>query len=125
MHEHEKIDYIELPAKDMAGTKVFFGEVFGWEFEDAGPDYIAFDEQGLEGGFYRSELCSLRDNGSALVVFYSNALESTQLKIVDAGGAIVIPITPFPGGRRFHFSDPNGNEFAVWSDLDSKGNVCP
>jgi predicted enzyme related to lactoylglutathione lyase len=116
MNEHEKINYIEFPAKDIGATKVFFKSVFGWSFEDYGPEYIAFSNQGIDGGFFKSELNSSTENGSALIVFYSNEIEKTQSKITDAGGDIIKPIFSFPGGRRFHFSDPNGNEYAVWSD---------
>ena len=118
MNEHEKINYVEFPAKYMETTKDFFIKVFGWAFTDYGPDYMAFSEGGIEGGFYKSELSSSYDNGSALVVFYSNNLEKTQVKIENTGGLIIKPIFSFPGGRRFHFSDPNGNEFAVWSDVN-------
>ena len=116
MNRHEKINYVELPARDMEKTKRFFGEVFGWAFQDYGPEYIAFSDQGLDGGFYLSEKSSSTENGAALVVFYSERLEETLAKIEAAGGEIVRPVFPFPGGRRFHFSDPSGNEFAVWSD---------
>jgi predicted enzyme related to lactoylglutathione lyase len=119
MKEHEKIDYVEFPAKDIEAAKSFFKTVFDWSFEDYGPDYAAFSNQGIDGGFYRSELTASTHNGSALIVFYSKELESTQSKIVEAGGEIIRPIFSFPGGRRFHFSDPNGNEFAVWSDIDA------
>ena len=120
MNEHEKINYVEFPAKDIAATKAFFSAVFDWSFVDYGPDYIAFSNQGIDGGFFKSDLSISTDNGSALIVFYSNALEKTQLKIENAGGKIIKPIFFFPGGRRFHFSDPNGNEFAVWSDIESR-----
>ncbi len=116
MNEHEKINYIELPAKDFQKTKDFFRDIFQWEFEDFGPEYTAFKNAGLEGGFYRSGLHSSTENGSALVIFYSNNLEESQKKIKDAGGVIIKPIFSFPGGRRFHFADPNGNEFAIWSE---------
>ena len=117
MNEHEKINYVEFPAARLERTKAFFEEVFGWEFEDFGPDYCAFAGQGLDGGFYRSELYSSTRNGAALIVFYSEDLEATQARIEAAGGRIEKPIFAFPGGRRFHFSEPCGNEFAVWSDL--------
>ena len=110
MNEHEKINYIEFPAKS------FFNKAFGWTFEDYGPDYISFSNQGIDGGFYKSDLKSSTENGSALIVLYSNNLEQTQSKVLDAGGEIIRPIYSFPGGRRFHFSDPNGNEYAVWSE---------
>lgn len=113
---HEKIDYVEFPSKDIKKTKTFFSQVFGWSFVDYGPEYTAFSDQRLNGGFFRSELSCSTENGSVLIVFYSSKLEQTQLKIEDAGGTIVKPIFSFPGGRRFHFSDPNGNEYAVWSD---------
>jgi len=116
MNEHEKINYVELPAKDMEATKLFFNKAFGWTFEDYGPDYIAFSNQGIDGGFHKSDLKSSTKNGSALIVLYSNNLEQTQSKVLDAGGEIIRPIYSFPGGRRFHFSDPNGNEYAVWSE---------
>lgn len=116
MYEHEKINYVEFPAKDMAQTKAFFYSVFGWTFADYGPDYIAFANQGLDGGFYRSDKSSSTEQGAALVVFYSKDLEQTLAKIQMSGGSMIKPIFNFPGGRRFHFADPNGNEFAVWSD---------
>ena len=118
MNQHEKINYIEFPAKNIERTKDFFNAVFGWSFTDYGPDYISFSGEGLEGGggFYKSELISSSEKGSTLVVFYSNDLESTKLKIEKAGGQILKPIFSFPGGCRFHFADPNGNEYAVWSE---------
>ncbi len=116
MNEHEKINYVELPAVDLAATKAFFSAAFGWSFVDYGPDYAAFSNAGLNGGFYRSDLVASTDTGSALVVLYSNDLEATRAKVEAAGGTIVRPTFPFPGGRRFHFSDPNGNELAAWSD---------
>src|SRR5690606_24698521 len=104
------------PAQDMAATKAFFSQVFGWEFQDYGPEYMAFSNAGLEGGFFLSDQTASTAHGSALVVFYSENLAATQEKITVAGGSVVKPVFAFPGGRRFHFADPNGNEFAVWSD---------
>ena len=118
MDNHGKITYVELAARDISATKAFFTEVFGWSFEDFGPDYTAFAGQGVDGGFFKSDLASSPDSGGALVVIYSHGLEATQATIEAAGGTIVRPIFPFPGGRRFHFTEPSGNEFAVWSDLD-------
>ena len=66
--------------------------------------------------FFESDKRARSAEGSALVVFYSADLENTQKKVVEAGGAIIKPIFSFPGGRRFHFTEPSGNEFAVWSD---------
>ena len=116
MNEHEKINYVEFPAKDINVTKSFFSTVFGWDFVDYGPDYTAFSNEGLDGGFFKSNLTASTENGSALIVFYSKELEQTQAKIEQAGGSIIRPIFSFPGGRRFHFGDPNGNEYAVWSE---------
>lgn len=116
MNEHEKINYVEFPARDLRATKKFFEQVFGWSFVDYGPEYAAFSDQGLDGGFFKSGLQSTTDRGAALIVFYSRELESTLAKVERAGGVIVKPIFPFPGGRRFHFAEPSGNEFAVWSD---------
>ncbi len=117
MNKHEKINYVELPAKELEATKAFFNAVFDWSFVDYGPDYTAFSNQGLDGGFYRSGLSASTENGSALIVFYSQSLEQTQARIENAGGTVVKPIFSFPGGRRFHFHDPSGNEFAVWSEV--------
>ncbi len=118
MNEHEKINYLEFPAKNIQLAKSFFQKVFDWHFEDYGPDYIAFSNEGVDGGFFRSDLVATTENGSALTVFYSQNLAGTQAKIEKAGGKIIQPVFSFPGGRRFHFSDPNGNEYAVWSDIE-------
>lgn len=124
MTEHDKINYIELPAKNIDATQAFFSTVFGWSFEDYGPEYCCVAEQGgIDLGFYLSTKSASTDNGSALVIFYSKALKQTMDKITDAGGTIVKETFEFPGGRRFHFADPNGNEFAVWSDVADKQNI--
>lgn len=117
MKEHEKINYVEFPAKDIEATKAFFISAFCWTFVDYGPEYTAFSDEGLDGGFYKSDLSVSTEAGSALIVFYSKDLERTQSKIEYEGGTIIKPIFSFPGGRRFHFGDPNGNEYAVWSDV--------
>jgi len=119
MNEHEKINYVEYPAKDIAATKLFFEVAFCWSFEDFGPEYTAFNGEGLDGGFFKSDQSSSTDTGAALIVFYSNNLEETLTKVQHADGIIVKEIYPFPGGRRFHFKEPSGNEFAVWSNVSS------
>jgi len=116
MSTHEKIDYVEFPAKDLKSTKQFFTKVFGWKFTDYGPEYCDFSNEGINGGFYKSDKKATTETGSALVIFYSKDLEATQKKVEDAGGNIVKEIFSFPGGRRFHFTEPSGNEFAVWSE---------
>lgn len=112
----EKINYIEIPASNLEGTKQFFTAAFGWAFQDYGPDYAAIVDAGLDGGFFRSELVARTATGSALVVLRSADLEASVEKVKQAGGDIVQPIFSFPGGRRFHFTDPSGNEYAVWSE---------
>lgn len=119
MNNHEKINYVEFPAKDIEKAKAFFAAVFDWSFVDYGPEYTAFDNAGLDGGFFKSDLSVSTENGSALIVFYSQDLEQTLAKVEAAGGSIIRPVFSFPGGRRFHFTDPNGNEYAVWSDLNA------
>ena len=116
MNLHEKMNYVEFPAKDLGATKAFFESVFGWSFVDYGPEYTAFENQGLDGGFFKSDLASSTEKGAALIVFYSNQLEATLAKVEKAGGSILRPIYSFPGGRRFHFTEPSGNEFAVWGE---------
>lgn len=115
-NSHEKINYVELAANNLEATKTFFQSAFGWAFVDYGPEYTAFSNQGLDGGFYQAPLTSTTSNGGALIVFYSDALEETQAKVKKAGGVIVKPIFSFPGGRRFQFTEPSGNEFAVWGE---------
>ncbi|MFS1467564.1 VOC family protein [Vibrio lentus] len=114
--EHGSINYIEFAARDIAATKTFFSHVFGWVFEDYGPEYSAFEAKGLMGGFYLADLASNAESGAALMVFYSEDLEQTERDVIDSGGQINREIFSFPGGRRFHFKEPSGNEMAVWSD---------
>ena len=116
MNQHEKINYVEFPSRNLALTKAFFEQAFGWSFQDYGPDYCAFSDEGLDGGFFLANKTSSTETGAALIVFYSERLEETQGKVEAAGGVMVKPVFSFPGGRRFHFTEPAGNEFAVWSD---------
>lgn len=116
MSSHDKINYLEFPSRDIQKTKAFFSAVFDWTFTDYGLEYTAFANAGIDGGFFLSEQASTTDNGGALVVFFSDSLDQTQAAIEAAGGVVTRPIFSFPGGRRFHFIDPNGNEYAVWSN---------
>ncbi len=116
MNRHEKINYVEFPARDIDATKLFFAAAFGGSFVDYGPEYTAFSNAGIDGGFYASDVCAATASGSALIVFYSHDLEATQATVENAGGKIIKPVFSFPGGRRFHFCDPSGNEYAVWSE---------
>ncbi|EGR4118704.1 VOC family protein, partial [Vibrio cholerae] len=97
-------------------TKAFFSKTFGWSFVDYGPEYTAFSNEGLDGGFFKAELSSRTENGGALLIFYSSDIEATLEKVVKNGGNLIRPIFEFPGGCRFHFTEPSGNEFAVWSE---------
>ena len=110
------INYVELPAADLAATESFYGRTFGWTFTSYGPEYVAFSDGQFNGGFYRADCHSSTDNGAALIVLYAADLESCEQSIIKAGGRIIKAIFSFPGGRRFHFADPSGNELAVWSE---------
>jgi len=113
MERDRRIDYIELPATDIAATKRFYSDAFGWKFTDYGPDYTSFEDGRLAGGFTKDGTVA---KGGPLVVIYADKLEAVEAKVRQAGATIVKPIFSFPGGRRFHFSDPSGNELAVWSE---------
>ncbi len=112
-----QLNYVEYAAHDLLKTQVFFESVFEWEFTYYGEEYMSFSavNAGLDGGFYKADLKAQQKQGSALMVFISQNLNETQAAIVDAGGTINIPTFEFPGGKRFHFIEPSGNEFAVWS----------
>jgi predicted enzyme related to lactoylglutathione lyase len=107
-----RIDYVELAVRDIARAKRFYGDAFDWVFTDYGADYAAFNDGRFDGGFRVGE----PKPGGPLVILYALALEAMQLRVERAGGTIVKPIFAFPGGRRFHFTDPDGYELAVWSD---------
>ena len=117
MHESlpKTIDYIEMPSADLDATKDFFRQLWGWTFTDYGPDYCAFDDGRMAGGFYRAKAIALVDAGAPLIVFYDADLEKTYSAVTHLGGRIIREIFDFPGGRRFHFEAPGGGEFAVWS----------
>lgn len=107
-----RIDYIEFNVGEMARTKRFYGEAFGWTFTDYGPAYCEFSDGGMTGGFAVGE--PVRPGG-ALIVLFAHDLAAVQQRIEAAGGRISRPVFAFPGGRRFHFLDPDGHELAVWS----------
>ena len=116
MNQHEKLNYLELPASDMDAVRNFFQSVFQWRFTLYGTDYMDSESGGMMVGFYRDSKTSSTETGSVLVTFYSEDLAATQKKIEDGGGTVIKPTFAFPGGRRFQFTDPSGNEWAVWSD---------
>ena len=113
MSTNNHINYVEFKASNLEKIKEFYSNTFSWTFTDYGPTYTAFSDSGLEGGFEQFNEPVI--NG-ALVVLYHEALEEIQSLVEQNGGKISKPIFSFPGGRRFHFVDPAGNELAIWSD---------
>lgn len=120
--QDNSINYVELRATDMARTKAFYTDAFGWGWTDYGPEYAAISGAGLDGGVRldpENREPSVRpDVLPALVILYARDLEAAEARVRAAGGEVVKPIFAFPGGRRFHFLDPAGNELAVWSDAE-------
>ena len=115
--QHDRrVDYVELAVTDLDVAEAFYGGVFGWSFESWGPEYKSFDDGRLAGGF---RLESEVRRGGPLVIMYSVDLEAVEAAVREHKGEVVMPIFSFPGGRRFHFVDPFGNELAVWSDLEA------
>ena len=116
MSDHHRIDFLEFPAPEapgVAAARAFYGQVFGWPFKDWGDDYIDTTGSGLGCGFNADPA---HRPSQPLVVVYSEALEATLASVTAAGGVVTKEVFAFPGGRRFHFRDPAGNELAVWSD---------
>jgi len=111
--KNNHINYIEFKAKDLQKVKEFYTSCFDWVFTDYGPTYIAFSESGLQGGFEKTENEIV--NGVLIVLFHKN-LDLIKNKIIKSSGKISKDIFSFPGGHRFHFIYPSGNELAVWSD---------
>jgi len=114
-NKDNSINYIELPMVKNAETKKFYHQVFGWEFTDWEPDYISFSGANIDGGFNGEGDAQVSSSG-VLVVIYAKNLNQKLEDVTQAGGEITKPIFEFPGGKRFHFRDPNGNELAVWSE---------
>ncbi len=112
---NNSINYIELPMVNSANTKDFYNQVFGWEFTDWGPDYISFSGANIDGGFNGMGDAQISSPG-VLIVLYAVNLDKKLEEVAQAGGKIIKPTYEFPGGKRFHFHDPNGNELAVWSE---------
>ena len=107
-----RINYIEFNVADIARSKDFYGRAFGWTFTDYGPDYCEFSDGHMTGGFAAAEAVH---TGGPLVVLYGDDLSDLMTAVEAAGGKIVKPVFEFPGGRRFHFTDPDGHELAVWT----------
>lgn len=108
---HHSIDYVEFSAANLTDAKAFYSQAFGWSFTDYGSGYTCPTNAGLDGGFFASDVPV-----KPLVILYSNDLEQSLASVTASGGVITRPIFDFPGGRRFHFTDPAGNELAVWSE---------
>jgi predicted enzyme related to lactoylglutathione lyase len=111
------IDYIEFPARsvgELAAAKQFYGSAFGWIYKDWGSDYADTQSSGVGTGINAD---TSHQPKQVLVVIYAQLLEESRDKVVAANGRITKDIFSFPGGRRFHFIDPAGNELAVWSEV--------
>lgn len=113
MNAHHRINYVEFSAPDLEAVKDFYTKAFGWQFTDYGPEYVAFNDGNLDGGFGKG---AGSDTG-ALVILFSDDLDKTLETVRLAGAEITKPIFEFPGGKRFHFKDPAGNELAVWAHV--------
>lgn len=114
MPVERQINYIEIPVTDPGRARDFFAALYDWTFEDWGPDYISFKDGRLDGGFARADAPAPATG--VLVVFYSADLERDLERVKELGATISKDIFQFPGGRRFHFVDPVGTEYAIWSD---------
>jgi predicted enzyme related to lactoylglutathione lyase len=112
----QRIDYVEFSVGDIARSRDFYGKAFGWSFKDYGPSYCEFSDGRLTGGFAAGGKPSPTTGSGPLVIVYASDIAETQRRLEQAGAKIVKPVFSFPGGRRFHFADPDGYELAVWSD---------
>ena len=108
------IDYVEFAATDLAAAKTFYGQVFGWTFQDWGDDYTSFSNAGLDGGIRGPNVPA---EANPLVIIYASDLAATEAAVIKAGGEI-LSRHEFPGGRRFHFRDPAGNVVGVWTKVE-------
>lgn len=109
------IDYIEFTSPNIIAVKKFFTNVFNWKFTDYGPDYTSFEDGKNTGGFAGG---NLENAQNPLIVLYSSTLNETKAKVIEHGGKITKDTFSFPGGVRFHFTEPSGLEFAVWSEAE-------
>ena len=115
MRAENRIDYVEIPVTDVPRARAFFEAMFGWEFQEWGDDYLSFSDGRLEGGMRKADTAA--PPTGVLLVFYSDDLERDVARVQELGGTISQEIFSFPGGRRFHFVDPVGTEFAIWSEV--------
>ena len=115
-HTHHAIDYVEIAVRNLAESKAFYAAVFGWEFNDYGPAYAGIKGIEREQGGLTEEPTARANGGGPLVILYSGDLDETLAAIRKASVRVISEPYAFPGGRRFHFADPSGNELAVWSE---------
>ena len=113
--QHHTIDYVELGVTDLAQTRAFYEQAFGWEFVDYGPSYAGIRGPGGDGEVGGLDAARSPASGGVLVLLYSDDLEASVADVRAAGGTVLVDPYEFPGGRRFHFVDPSGNELGVWS----------
>lgn len=116
MRDEGQIDYVEIPVTDLDRARAFFEALFGWTFQEWGPDYYSFNDGRLDGGLRRSDAPA--PASGVLLVFYSPDLERDYERVRELGASISQEIFEFPGGRRFHFVEPAGTEFAMWSSTE-------
>lgn len=116
MRKNNQIDLVEFPASspdELKAVSQFFTSVFGWQFKQWDKTYFDTHDSGIGAGVNAS---TTKEQVAPLTVIYADDLETTKDKVIKAGGKVTHPITAFPGGRRFAFTDPAGNQLAVWSD---------
>lgn len=118
MRDEQKIDYVEIPVTDLDKTREFFSRLFGWEFQEWGPDYYSFSDGRLDGGLRRAEAPA--PASGVLLVFYTEDIERDYERVRDLGATISQEPIEFPGGKRFHFVDPAGTEFAMWTSTEQE-----
>jgi len=113
MRAENRIDYVEIPVTNLAKAREFFTALFGWSFQEWGDNYMSYNDGRLDGGFRRAS--EPAPATGVLVVFFSTDLDRDLDRVQELGATISEQIFPFPGGRRFHFVDPTGTEYAIWS----------
>ena len=118
MRDERKIDYVEIPVTDLDTAREFFSQLFAWEFQEWGPDYYSFSDGRVDGGLRRSE--EPAPASGVLIVFYTTDIERDYARVKELGATISKETFEFPGGKRFHFVDPVGTEFAMWTSTEEQ-----
>ena len=114
MRTENRIDYVEIPVTDLPKARAFLEGMFGWEFQEWGDEYMSFNDGRLDGGLRKAD--EPAPASGVLLVYYSDDLQRDVARVQELGGTISQEIFSFPGGRRFHFIDPVGTEFAIWTE---------